>query len=315
MQCATVNAKEIDLSRSKLIQLVQHLEVADSELKIEFVRIALIEMYNAYQFELRRSQKQLPENRKKQLKIHRWRLALLRFMDTIEQQLFNLDTALTLDFFISPEHKLIVLLNQQPFIINGPNDAGNKVIEKNIVDAFCEYTDCTEYFYETGQPEISSNNKQAWHYKEHQNFQPAKQVINPDGYWSIKEGGLFDFIAAENLIIRFNSIVQRYQKEQWAIQFTEEVKLLEKNFSVLKAKGSAIDWSRLKLKKLAYSDSVSKIILNEQGDFIKAPIPLINRNPELFKLVLPWLKARFDNTIKSRSIIVNAELFYYDLQE
>ncbi|MCU7939966.1 MAG: hypothetical protein KZQ64_05385 [gamma proteobacterium symbiont of Bathyaustriella thionipta] len=76
-------ASEINLTRSKLVQLALHLEVADNEKQYDFSRLALLEMYNTYQYELERSFTHLPETIKNRSKLRYWRYATQSYLETI----------------------------------------------------------------------------------------------------------------------------------------------------------------------------------------------------------------------------------------
>ncbi|MCU7799755.1 MAG: hypothetical protein KZQ70_06335 [gamma proteobacterium symbiont of Lucinoma myriamae] len=108
----TVYASEINLSRSKLVQLALHLEVADKQKQYDFARIALIEMYNTYQYELERSLSHLPQTLKKRAKVRSWRFATQSYLETINN----------LSFFISKQNKIFLLIGISVPLLTQPRN-------------------------------------------------------------------------------------------------------------------------------------------------------------------------------------------------
>ncbi|NOQ78483.1 MAG: hypothetical protein GQ546_03685, partial [Gammaproteobacteria bacterium] len=146
---SSVYASEINLSRSKLVQLALHLEVADKQKQYDFSRIALIEMYHTYQYELQRSLTHLGKTLKKRAKVRSWRFATQSYLETINNYLYLMDSGSDFSFFISKQNKIFLIIGDVPVIITGPNSGADKQIEKNIVEQFCLQYDCREYFEKT----------------------------------------------------------------------------------------------------------------------------------------------------------------------
>lgn len=296
---SSVLSSEINLTRSKVIQLALHLEAAEPELRYEFAQIALIEMYNSYQKELKKSRDDLPENAKKRAKIRRWRYATHSYLESLDQLFLLMDSEMPLDYFISPQNKIILLIAEQPVIISGPNSGANKQIETNIVAQFCQSFDCTEYFAETL---IDKERLKKTAEKE--------QLAAITGSWSIKYNMQADFITSNQIVFNFINIKNRQEKERWALNVTKELVQLIQSLKLALDKGNLIHWSTLMIHELPVTDNAYKININSDGDYIKASLPLTGTHKSLFEQLKPWIISHFGNQQVSRTIIKNADSYF-----
>ncbi len=275
------------------------------QLKYEFSRIALIEMYNAYQLELKKSFKNLSKDAKKRAKVRRWGYATHAYLESLDHYFFQLDSGKSLDFFISKQNKIVLLIGEQAVIITGPNTGANKQIEHNIVDLFCQQYDCREYFNNT---QFSSKNLPRGEEEDSHNEQ-AVIYDTISGSWSIKNNMQADYVTSNGLVFNFSSIKNRTIKESWALGIANESDLLITSLGSAQVKGNKIHWPLLKIVELPVTENVDKIIINRSGDFIKLPLPLLGSSELLFIQLLPWIKDRFDNKRNSRIIIDQADQF------
>ncbi len=286
-------ASEINLSRSKLLQLVLHLEVADQEKQYYFTQTALYEMFNGYQQELERSQSDPPKTPKRKRDIYRWRAATRSYINTLDTYLYLMDSGEPIHFFISPQKKLFVILSGIPIIISGPNSGADKQMEMNIVDQFCKQYDCQEYFLHTSNasqysPLSSDNISTEWL------FEADHQVF---------------FTMSNGLIFNFSDIMERNLKENWAINISNELMLLLDYLSRVQKKGKSIDWLSMEIATLPLTDNAHKIIVNDKNDYLKLALPLLGSHPALFHLLIPWVKNHLEENIHYSMKIKDADQY------
>ena len=315
------DASEINLSRSKLIQLALHLEVADQQLQYDFSRIAIIEMFNTYEQELHRSQTHLTKlsskRAKKKAKIRGWQIATRTYLKTLDQYLFSMDSGVPLEFLISRQNKIIILIGEQPVIISGPNSGSDKQIEHNIVEQFCLQYDCREYFQETSYITDESSVKTSLEPEVGESSVEKSSVENyidsyseTSGSWTIHSDLKADFITGNGLIFKFSNIKNRFLKEAWAIGISRELTQLIEYLRITQQKGHKIQWSSLSMHELPLTDSAYKIIVNKDGDYIKMSLPLLGKNPALFIQLIPWSQSYFENKTDYRMIIKKADGYF-----
>jgi len=284
---------EINLSRSKLLQLALHLEVADKEKQYFFSQLALFEMFDSYQQEIERSYTYPPKTKARLRDVHRWRFASQSYLKSINQYLYLLDSGNTLHFLISRQNKIFLIIANTPVIISGPNVGADKQIEKNIVDKFCLQYDCREYFTRT------------------YNETPDEIFANADvsGEWLFDSQEQVSYAVSNGLIFVFSSLSEREEKEHWVINISLELSLLLDYLKQTKKKGKTIDWLSLAIMELPLTDNAYKIIINNDNDYLKVTLPLLGKNPALFHLLIPWLKLNFEKIGDYRMIINNADSF------
>ena len=297
---SAISDTEINLSLNKFIQLARHIEVAEPELKYEFSRIALIEMYYAYQDEIKRSLEDKQTDSKKIAKVRHWRYATREYIDGLDQTFFEIDSGSSLDFFITPQNKIVILVSGKPVIISGPNAGGNKQIEKNVVEQFCQSFDCRTYF----EPVLVEDKAKETIKKVHQSF----DFIS--GSWSLNEETSADFVTSHGIIYRFKSISQRDLKEQWALAVGNELLVIIEQLKSAKLKNVTIDWSALSLHDLPLTDNSYKLLINNNKEYLKVPVSILGQNKELIILLQGWLQSHFDKELKSRIIIEQADDYF-----
>lgn len=300
-------SSEINLTRSKLIQLALHLEVAEPELKYDFCRYALIEMYNAYQTELNKSYKNLPKDKKKRAKVRRWGYATRSYLEHLEQYFLELDSGKALDFFVTRQNIITLLIGEQALIITGPNTSANKKIEQNVVEQFCRQYDCREYF---SNPEIASK-QSAREISEGDEllYETDMSFSNISGSWTIYNDLRADFVTTSGIDFNFDSIENRVVKQKWALDVVNELRLLVNSLEEAKLKGHIIHWSTLTIADLPVTDKAYKITINRNGNFLKLSLPLLGVSQEFFKQFMPWIQSHFDNTQISRILIKRSNQF------
>lgn len=304
-----VSASEINLSRSKLVQLALHLEVADQEKQYEFSRIALLEMYDTYQYELDRSFTHLPKTQKKRAKVRHWRFATQSYLETINNYLYLMDSGTGLSFFVSRQNKIFLLIGDVPVIISGPNSGADKQIERNIVEQFCLQYDCREYFEKTHySTETTSTDKNP--------TEAADNLLNNNsiyqentGEWSLEANHKASFAMSNGLIFKFSNLKNRKYKELWAIEISNELFILVDHLLRAQEKGKVISWSSLTVEELPSTDSAFKVVVNQNNDYLKLSIPFLGENPVLFKTLIPWLKKFIDQQSDYRMVINNADQY------
>ena len=299
-------SNEINLTRSKLIQLATQLKAADSALKYDFTYIALTEMYDSYQRELLRSLENQPANLKKSKKIRHWRYATQSYLEILDHAFFQLDSGKPWEFWITKQDKIIILIEgEQPVIISGPNNGANKQIEHNIVEIFCLQYDCEPYFEQTLINKIILPNE---------NDFISEALTSYDqisGLWSLKNNSQVDFICSNGISFRFLTIKNRIEKEHWALEIANELDLLISQFMTIREKGLIIHWSSLKIVDLPVTDQAYKVIINND-DFIKLNIPNLAHHEGIFTRLIPKIQAIVQKNNSPDITILHAEQLFQD---
>ena len=289
---SSVFALEINLSRSKLVQLAQHIDADDLEKHYYFSQIALLEMYDTYRYELERSLTQSVSTMEKMAKIRHWRFSVHSYLETLNEYLYLMDSGVPISYFISPQDKIFLLIGDVPVIITGPNAGADKQIEHNIVEQFCLRYNCQNYFASRDSP--------------------AEKILFTEllsSEWSIRSRNQVSYVLDNGLTFNFSSMNNRPEKELWANKLSTELNVILKNLHRAKEKGKTTEWSLLMIAPLPLTDNAYKLVINFQQDFIKISLPILGEKPELFNSLIPWLKKHFEHQPGYRMIINNAEQY------
>ncbi len=288
-------AFEIKLTQSHLLRLAEQLQKEDAARKYDFLHIALQQMYTSYAIEAEKAALERPPNAKKRAKIYRWQISSHQYLDSIENALIQLDIQDNPDFFISKQHKVIVLLDDHPpVIISGPNNGANRIIEQNIVEQFCLLYDCSKYFEKTQSG-------------------TAFQLPNPgtefSGSWTLKRDFKGAFVSDVGLIFNFNNLKQRKAKEQWMSEVYRELLVILDALQKAKNKAYTINWSVLKLEPLPVTDQAYKLLINTKQQFLKVNVPLLGKANGLLNLLKPWLKYYYIKSDYKTIVIEHSEAY------
>ncbi|MCK5697470.1 MAG: hypothetical protein KAI02_04855 [Gammaproteobacteria bacterium] len=287
------SASEINLSRSKLVQLALHLERADKEKQYYFTQIALYEMFDSYQQEVERSISDPPKTPKRKRDIYRWRSATRAYIHQLDSYLYLMDSGDPINFFMSPQKQLFIIISNTAVIISGPNSGADKQMETNIVDQFCSQYDCQIYFSHTSNESRYS--------------QLSSDDVETE--WLFERNNKMSFTMSNGLNFQFSDIVNRPSKEYWSINVSNELNLLLDYLSRVQKKGQLIDWLSMRIVTLPLTDNAYKVIINDNNHYIKLPLPLLGRHPDLFHVLIPWIKNHLAENIDYRIQIRNADQY------
>lgn len=302
-------ATEINLTQSRLLNLAQQLESADSGKKYDFLTIALQQMYRVYSIEAEKAASETPSTAKKRAKVFRWQHSSYHYLDSIEGAMIQLDIQDIPDFFISKQHKIIVLLdNQPPVIISGPNNGANKTMEQNIVTEFCLLYDCSDYFNDTEKATADNTS-----HTNNTNTDTAGISTELGGSWSIKKDLKGAYVTDTGLTFNFNTLKNRVAKEQWMADVYQELSLILSDLKQALQHGHAINWSEIRLEPLPVTDKASRLIINSDQKYLKLNVPVLTNNPDLFKQLIPWLKYRFIKKQNLPTIIRYSDRYFKSL--
>lgn len=289
------SAKEINTRRSRLIQLTRSLESADIQQQYEFVQIALIEMHHAYQSEIKKSLNTHPATTKKQQKLIHWRYATQVFIDQLDQYFMLLDSDVHFSLRASRQQKVLLVIGGHPVIVNGPNPSSHKLMEQNIVQQFCQFYDCSYYF--------DNSTLSAYLTKDgyHDGFDDEivfNSTTNISGSWLFSSEYNPIYKTGQGVNCEFINSTERKKKETACQSLVDEASRLSEALQDARDAGNRIEHEHLSIKPLSDINMV-QIIINKQGYHIKLSLPLLQKNPELFSDIQPWLEVNSETTLEN----------------
>ncbi len=289
-------ASEINLARSQLAVLAQNLEIASSDKKIEFARIALTQMYITYEFELNHSYNERPGELKSKTKLNRWRYATNHYLREIENALNQILSGSDYGFFVNQQDKIVFFVSGETLMISGPNNKADSLMESNIINLFCDLFDCQDHLTKDEE-------------KYFENIQP---IVN--GYWLMNKKHKADFYINNGIIFRFESLNNRKAKQNWSLHLTQDLLLLLKTLNFIKTKDYIIDWASISISSNPFQVDSIKLTINKKRDFIYVTLPTLSKSTEIFQLMKPWLQQyQLNSAHVDKAIIVHSEQYYKEI--
>jgi len=290
------SAIEINLSRSQLALLAQHLKYAPDDQKFDFARIALSQLYETYEKELTHSLNERPFKQKKKIKLNRWRNATNDYLKQIDESISHILIGGNYDFYINDQDKILFSISGNTIMLSGLNYKTDQLMESNIINEFCNLYDCQHYLSES----------------EEIYFKNTQPIIT--GHWLMNKRHKADFDTNNGIIFRFDNLDNRKLKENWAIHITQDLLFLVKTLELTQAKGFKIDFSSVTISSLSTHDGIVKLTVNKQGDFIYTLLPAFSKASEFFQRVKPWLQQfQLNNLEKDFAIIIKSEHYFNEI--
>ena len=298
LQAQFSHAAEVNLSRSVLVQLALSVAEQDVTQQYQFSKIALLAMYESYQYEIERAlTQQAPDSAKKRLKLKHWLMSAENYLDTLNSYLFQLDSGAPIHFFVNKQDKIFILIGSLPVIVSGPNAGADKQIQSSIVEQYCLQYDCQMMFNDEHRAETDN----------------APLIFSADsensGEWQLTTDRQARYVMTNGLVFYFSNIKNRAHKELWAMTIATDANLISAFLQRIAAQGKTIYWQQLQLRELPVTDKRSKIIINHHNDFIKVALVQLDKQSELFIQLIPWLKNRITEQAFQQFNIKNSDKY------
>lgn len=284
---------EINLTRSSIAILGQSLVTAPSREKLEFVKIALTQLYTSYEVELSRSLDDNINQTKNRVKMNRWRSATTGYLRQIDYVLNQIVSGSDYVFFVSQQGRIVFSVSGETVMITGPNNKADRLIEINILNQFCDLYDCQAY--------LSSSEEGYF-----------KSFLSPvNGRWFINARNSVDFRTDNGIVFRFNKLANRKMKEEWSVALARDLSVLVEAIKLLQIKNYSIDWRLVSISPDLARDIGVMLTINKKGDFTKLALPVLSKNTEIFVKLKPWIQRSYLNRSKTTTdtILLSEQYF------
>jgi len=272
---ARADDKEIRITQSQLLQLTAQMQIADTEQQYEFARIALTAAYESYTDILERARRDLRlsvKGRRQRQKIRLWNRSTQAYVDRLGGLYHALDSGAALSIQFSQQNVLL-FIGSKPVVIDGPSESANRMVERNIVQAFCRLYDCAAYFLDGG-PQV---------------VQHTRQKTPVSGDWLFTGLAKVRYRTSVGLIFEFDSSAKRPAKKKACLRLIVELELLAAELINIDRLGVVVDWDTMAIENRSNA-ALSRVLLNQQGHFLKLSLPLLGRYKDLLPGLLPWLR-------------------------
>jgi hypothetical protein len=262
--------RRIELQPSHLLRLAQSIQYAGFELSADFARAALGEMIFSYKEEL--EEVRIVAAGGGSQRYQSWWVATRAYLQRLTELLSLVDEGTPVSIAFAAPESVQLMIAGQPVIVQGPRLASPKAFERRIVDDFCLAHHCPA---PTPREPLGSSRF----------GQPTQ------GVWSFSDSKGHAFETASGLRFVFHDLSERQRKQKLCLRLSEELRLLAAGLKSTRSKGVPIDWEHLEIVNLGRG-FVSRVMLNERGDYFELKVPNLGRLPSLWKQATPWLQGQ-----------------------
>ena len=257
-----------DQPNTEFARIVAALKTAPPEWRMEFASLALTELADAYLSEADLAQADQQGNL---VKKRRWSRAVQRFADQLLLLKMQVEQDQDVSFQLSSATETVVEASGQQAMLSYPRPGQQLAFEQKLLEVFCQQRDCSSLSSTVPASEPK----------------PVATDITPD--WAFTEDGLE--CSFQGLSFRFAFDQASGNLREHCIALFREVGRLTHELSDLQQFGVVIDWQDISIQPTRIAEEQA-VQLNASGDTVLLPIPLLQANPKLLPLLLPWLAER-----------------------
>ena len=262
--------------------LVAALEGGDYGQRVDFARLALDELIGTYEQTLDGSAMAAPSLGGK-TDLRRWRAATNGFVAQLRDARRRLDRGADVQLSMGAEGDVVMFIDRQPVLLNGPDVASSQLLQRNVVEHFCSFHSCAAM---AGVAPLESL--------------PARATEEHVPHWSFAQDQRPSFVIGEGMRFVFGSINGRADKERLSRQLLAELRDLAESLRSAAWSGRVVDWQQVRLLPRRHG-SLDQLVINARGDRLAVPVPLLASAPALWREALPWLHAQVEARIQELS--------------
>jgi hypothetical protein len=119
---------------------------------------------------------------------------------------------------------------------------------------------------------------------------PSPYGTRAASHWSFADREGPSFVTADGLEFRFHDVSRLNEKRLASQALAGELRLLGESLGRLRGQGVAIDTEVVAVRPLAGSEE-HHVAVNRGGDYLRLPLPALERAPLVVELARPWLAA------------------------
>jgi hypothetical protein len=256
-----------------LFELAEQVSQGDETQQRDFAWLALSELLAAYEGEAASSRQARARDPKARRKLSRWRSATWAFSDQLRRRLDALENGAEVQVYARRPNPVMVAVDGQPTVISGPQASDDRRLEERILANYCSLHAC-----ETAPtPEPARTG--------------AAKGEERSGHWEYRQNRRPRYSTGDGLVFEFNRLDGAQAAGAAAERLATELRELAAQLRGVRSLGTSVDWDNLQLLPREAPDQ-HWVLLNPNGDYLRASLPRLYRNPELLREAGPWLSAQ-----------------------
>ncbi|GAB5445134.1 hypothetical protein [Gymnodinialimonas sp.] len=205
-----------------------------------------------------------------------WANAVRRYAQQFPLLIEDARDGFPVSIAVGGDNPVAITVAERTVILNHPRPAQQAVFEQAVIAEFCTANACSALVQEPGKASGS-----------------FAQVGPVRPSWAFDADGAL--CGHKGVRVRFPVNSDMGGARALCREFVQETVVLSNEVAWQVRHGVEVGWETLKVHPVPGQDNY-RLQLNEQGDAVLAPIPMLSRNPELVDLIAPWMRDRVTGT-------------------
>ncbi len=271
-----------------LDQLALRLNHAPAPLRAELAQITIEELATSYAREARRAREDI-RHRRVPRDLWRWVTAVEQLAAQLAALAGTVTADSTVHMGLRRGQGVYMVVDGRPVVVNGPRMHDQEALEQRVIARFCTHNSCDQLL-PAGTP---------------MDIQPLAGTLSAPPQWRFSEDAGPVCATDDGLEFRFRNTENLRLKRQVCTRLVSELNTLASAIARRKDYGTRVDWEALEIHTPMGTDR-QRVELNNNGDYLRARLPLLVSRPELFARLRPWLAAKVGR-YPQRLVVKNAD--------
>lgn len=275
----TLGQKGVERPADNFSRLVRIVAAADQDAQQDFAWIALSELVAAYEKVYASSATERPKKQKAREKLYSWRSATRSYVAELYRLLERLSAGADIQIQAEEAGPPVIHINGTPVIISGPEIGSVMLMEKRIIDTYCDMYDCSDL--------ATAVERQA---------EMEPRISAGSGSWTLQNFGRASYRTKDGLIFLFSGLSERDEKQRACDEIAAELRSLSAGLQDAALAGHWIEWESIDIQPLA-RELGERVRFNSAQEYLLLPLPLLAQSWPPAPGILNWLRQRaFDGT-------------------
>lgn len=261
---------------SVVVQLARALHDSPLPMRTDFAWLAISQMAEFYAEEAARARRELHYTSRAR-DASQWAASVDDYARKMSVLADSITTATPVSITIGVDNSVHIYVDGKPVILTGAISGQQSVYEQRVVERFCILYLCEDLL-----PELEYSKREADVVLTHTDAARA--------YWSFSQYAGPVCMTNDGLEFQFQQATDLGEKREACTRVVAELSELAMAIAREQQQGMRIDWDVLKVLPVP-ADEPQRVILATRVE-IQLLLPMLVENPELLKMVRPWLKAR-----------------------
>lgn len=264
--------RQLHAVSSPLAPLVAGLGDATAEARLDFARLLVEALVEAYESELDPVIFQRRRDAAARQKLARWHQSVVPLLSELRLALTDLYVASTVSVHMDRHHQILLLIDGNPLWVAWPRVDAQFRMERELAWEFCRLHPCQRGTAGVSEPD-------------------DLRYGAVHGQWLLSQRHSPVWETTEGLRCEFSDMSERAEHEALCRAVVLDLQLLADALEMAMRGGEQIQWAQLLLEPDP-GFPLHRVIVNEHGDYLRLALPALDRAPVDWRAAGRWLRAR-----------------------